>query len=97
MAKAHWSELAAIGGYQSKNTPPSALPKVAPGPAPGAKPKEDTMMVVTCKKCRAWYSMDYELPIYDDHFDMRTGQPCNNEYEWDIQEVPYREDWRYAR
>ena len=57
----------------------------------------DTMVVLTCKKCRGWYSMGYKDSLDDDHFDMRTGEPCNNLNKWNVQVVPCREDWQYAR
>ena len=59
----------------------------------------DTMMVVTCLECRAWYNMDYEPALYDEHFDMRTGKPCVNTDDkmWTIDVVPYRQDWRFAK
>lgn len=58
----------------------------------------NTMMVVTCKVCRAWYSMDFEYGIDNEHYDMRTGELCSNndDEHWMILEVPYREDWEYA-
>ena len=55
---------------------------------------DDTMMVVTCKKCRAWYSMDFEYPLDDEHFDFKTGEECYaSDNDWDIRTVQYREDW----
>lgn len=55
------------------------------------------MMVVTCRKCRAWYSMDYEYHLDDHHFNFRTGEECYaSDYDWDIVCVPYREDWPVA-
>lgn len=58
----------------------------------------DTMMVATCRDCRAWYSMDFEEAIDDEHFNMRTGRLCpnNDASNWQILEVPYRENWRDA-
>lgn len=59
---------------------------------------ERTMMVVTCRGCRAWYNMDYEPALYDTHFNPRTGEACEpDDSDWHIIEVPYRTDWRYAR
>lgn len=57
----------------------------------------DTTLVVTCLKCRAWYNMDMEEHLDDEHFDFHTGEPCLAEDEdWYIIEVPYREEWQYA-
>jgi len=57
----------------------------------------DEMMVVTCLKCRAWYNMDYEYHLDDEHFSPRTGELCvADDTDWDIRVVPYREDWRIA-
>lgn len=58
----------------------------------------DEMMVVTCRVCRAWYSMDFEPAIDSEHFDMRTGELCpnNDDNDWMIISVPYREDWEVA-
>lgn len=58
---------------------------------------EHTMMVVTCRLCRGWYNMDFEYGLPDDHFDMRTGEPCSpGDENWYITEVPYREDWKFV-
>lgn len=73
---------------------PPGTPLVKEGPEP--KPKEHTMMVATCRKCRGWYSMDYEEALPDSHYDMASGEPCHNPYDWHVVVVPYREDWRYA-
>ena len=58
----------------------------------------DTMMVVTCKECRGWYSMDMEESLDSEHWDMRTGKLCSNndDNHWYIAVAPYREDWRFA-
>lgn len=68
------------------------------GVLPRPARKVETMMVVTCRDCRAWYSMDFEEGIDDEHYNMRTGRLCpnNDNSNWDIREVPYREDWRYV-
>lgn len=58
---------------------------------------ERKMLVVTCMKCRAWYSMDYEWGLPDEHYDMRTGEECiAGDEDWYIIQVPYREEWKYA-
>lgn len=57
----------------------------------------DSMMVVTCRKCRGWYNMDYEYHLDDEHFDMHTGEVCvAGDDDWDIAVVPYRVTWRIA-
>jgi len=59
----------------------------------------DAMMVVTCKRCRAWYNMDFEPHLDDFHYNPRSGEECNNTDNdgWEIRMVPYREDWRWAQ
>lgn len=55
------------------------------------------MTVVTCSKCRAWYNMDFEPHLDDDHFNPRTGEPCHAGDEgWDLRTVYYRVDWQIA-
>jgi hypothetical protein len=66
-------------------------------PAPEKAEREHTIMVAMCNKCRGWYSMDMEPSLDDDHFDMRTGEPCINEDDWFIAVVPDREDWYNVR
>lgn len=58
---------------------------------------KDTTIVAMCNKCRGWYNMDMEPGLEDDHFDFRTGDPCHNEYDWFIMEVPDRVDWYNVR
>lgn len=56
------------------------------------------MIVITCRKCRAWYNMDMEEALDDDHFDMHTGEPCHaDDTEWDMSFVSYRDNWRVAQ
>lgn len=52
-------------------------------------------LVATCRKCRAWYNMDMEPHMPDEHFDMRTGEPCYNEDDWYIVETDNK-DWRFV-
>lgn len=55
------------------------------------------MLVVTCLKCRAWYNMDMEPHLDDEHFNPRTGEPCTaGDEDWYIVDVTYRNEWRYA-
>lgn len=55
------------------------------------------MMVTTCLLCRAWYNMDMEEHLDDEHFNMRTGEACHAEdSDWFIVEVPFRPRWQYA-
>ena len=58
----------------------------------------DTMMVATCRTCRAWYAMDFEEAISSEHYNARTGRLCDNneDNDWAIRSVPYREDWQDA-
>lgn len=58
----------------------------------------DKMLVVTCRGCRGWYSMDYEEALDSEHYNMRTGRLCpnNNDANWQILEVPNRDDWQYV-
>lgn len=58
----------------------------------------DTMMVATCKVCRAWYNMDMEYGVPNEHWDTRTGKLCRNDDDddWWIVEVPGRDDWEVA-
>lgn len=41
--------------------------------------------------------MDMEEHLDDEHFNQRTGEVCiAGDEEWEIREVPFRQDWRYA-
>lgn len=55
------------------------------------------MMVITCRLCRAWYNMDMEPHLADEHFNFATGEPClAGDDDWYIIQVAYRDDWAYA-
>lgn len=55
-------------------------------------------MVATCIKCRAWYNMDMEYGLDDEHFNFRTGEPCiASDDDWAIFAIPHRHDWYNAR